>query len=55
LWRLGQTFGEQWQRFVAGMEEQERSDQEIFERLMNDPRTQAALRGIIAGMRKKER
>jgi translation initiation factor 2 alpha subunit (eIF-2alpha) len=48
LWRLGQTFGEQWQRFIAGMEEQERTEQERLDRMMQDPKLQKALREIIA-------
>jgi len=41
LWRLGQTFGEEWQRFIAGVEEREKSEQErretMFEQLRKSP------------------
>jgi hypothetical protein len=55
LHRLGLTLGEQWQRFVAGHEAQERSDQEFLDRALESPKLQDALRNVIAGMRKKER
>lgn len=48
LWRLGQTFGEQWQRFIAGMEELERSEQERLDRLMQNPELRKAVAKIIA-------
>jgi hypothetical protein len=37
LWRLGQTFGEQWQRFVAGVEEKEKEREERVDQMMQDP------------------
>jgi hypothetical protein len=41
LWRLGQTFGEEWQRFIAGVEKRERTEQEfrqkMVEQLLQDP------------------
>jgi Arc-like DNA binding dprotein len=38
LWRLGQTFGEAWQRFIAGIEEKEKEHQEHVDQMMQDPR-----------------
>jgi hypothetical protein len=38
LWRLGQTFGEAWQRFIAGVEEKEKEHQEHVDQMMQDPR-----------------
>lgn len=46
LWRLGQTFSDQWQGFIAGVEQQERQKQENFERMMQDPRTLATLETV---------
>ena len=54
LWRLGQTFGEEWQRFIAGVEDRERRDQENLERIRLDPRMQELIAKIIADMPKKE-
>ena len=53
LWRLGQTFGEQWQRFIAGMEEVERTEQEILERMKQDPEFNKALAEMVARLPKK--
>jgi Arc-like DNA binding domain len=54
LWRLGLTLGEQWQEFIAGMEEQERTEQERRDQLMQDPKFQKSLGEIIAKHFKKE-
>ncbi len=47
LWRLGQTFGEEWQRFITGVEEREKREQELHqkrvERLLQDPEFMAAI------------
>ena len=41
LYRLGQTFGPEWQRFINGVEEQERRDEKfrrkMVEQLLQDP------------------
>ena len=41
LWRLGQTFGEKWQAFIAGVEAREKAEeeirQELVERLVKTP------------------
>lgn len=55
LWRLGQTFGEQWQRFIAGMEALERNEQERLDRLMQDPKLREAVAKIVATLPKKEK
>ena len=52
LYRLGLTLGEKWQRFVAGIEEEERSDQELLNRALENPKLQDTLRNIIASMRR---
>jgi hypothetical protein len=54
LYRLDQTFGEEFLRFVTHQEEQERSEQERFERIRQDPRMQEVIAKIIADMPKKE-
>jgi hypothetical protein len=54
LWRLGQTFDEEWGRLVAGMEDQERRDQEFLDRMRHDPKMQKTLAEIIAKLPKKE-
>jgi Arc-like DNA binding domain len=54
LWRLGQTFSKRWQEFIAGMEEQERTEQERRDQLMQDPKFQKSLSEIIARHFKKE-
>jgi hypothetical protein len=53
LWRLGQTFGEQWQRFIAGIEERERSEQELRDRMMENPALQKIVADLIAKHRAK--
>jgi len=47
LWRLGQTFGKEWMAFVGEMEEQERNDQEVLDRLMNNPQLRQTLWKIV--------
>ena len=47
LWRLGQTFSEQWQRFVAGIEEDEINRQEWMKRLVENPKFQQVMSEII--------
>ena len=37
LYRLGLTLDEQWQRFVAGIEKEEKSVAELCERVINSP------------------
>ena len=53
LWRLGQTFGEQWQRFIAGVEERERSEQERRDRILQDPKFQQWFAEAIAKLDKE--
>jgi hypothetical protein len=48
LWRLGQTFGEEWQRFIAGVEAQEKSDEEFLERMRQDPAHKKFMAELIA-------
>lgn len=48
LWRLGQTFSEQWQRFIAGVEERERKAEEIGKRLAESPEVQKIISDLIA-------
>ena len=55
LWRLGQSFGPHEQRLAAGIEEEERSDNELLNRALENPKLQETLRNIIVGMRKKEK
>ncbi len=47
LWRLGQTFSEQWQRFIAGIEEDEINRQEWMKRLVENPKFQQVMSEII--------
>jgi Mg2+ and Co2+ transporter CorA len=54
LWRLGQTFDEKWQQFIAGMEQIERDQREFTDRLMQNPEFREKMTEIIANMRKKE-
>jgi hypothetical protein len=55
LWRLGQTFGEEWQRFIAGVEEREKSEQEhrqkMVEQLLQDPEFMAMIDRLGKGKR----
>ena len=53
LWRLGRTLSEQWREFIAGMEEQERTEQERRDQLMQDPKFQKSLSEIVARHLKK--
>ena len=50
LWRLGQTFDEEWRQGVTEMEDQERRDEEFLERMRQNPKAQKALAEIIATM-----
>lgn len=47
LYRLGQTFGEEWQRFIAGVEEREKSEQEWRQRMLQDPEVQKGIWEVI--------
>lgn len=47
LYRLGQTFSEEWQRFIAGVEERERSEQEWRQRMLQDPEVQKGIWEVI--------
>jgi hypothetical protein len=55
LWRLGQTFGEEWQRFIAGVEERERGEEEhrkkMVEQLLQDPEFMAMIDRLGKGKR----
>jgi hypothetical protein len=48
LWRLGRTFGPEWQEFVTGMEDRERREQELRERVLQDPKMRKTLDELIA-------
>ncbi len=48
IWRLGQTLSEEWQRFIAGMEEKEQHEQEFIERAMQSPAMRKVLADLIA-------
>ncbi len=48
LWRLGQTFDEEWGRLATQMEEREKRDQDFLERIRQDPEQQRALAELIA-------
>jgi translation initiation factor 2 alpha subunit (eIF-2alpha) len=48
LWRLGQTFDEEWGRLTTQMEEREKRNQDLLERMRNDPELQKSLAEIIA-------
>ena len=54
LYRLDQTFGEEFLRFIGHQEEQERRDQEMLDKVRQDPKIQKVLGEIVARMRKKE-
>src|SRR5262245_44137569 len=54
LYRLGQTLSPEWRKFIAGMEEIERREQEYMEQAMQDPKVQETLRKIILEMRLKD-
>lgn len=47
LYRLDQTFGEEFLRFITHQEERERSDQELLDKFRQDPRAQATMRDLI--------
>jgi hypothetical protein len=48
LWRLGQTFDEEWGRLTAQMEDREKRDQDLLEQFRQDPEKQKALAELIA-------
>ena len=50
LWRLGQTFSDQWRGFVAGVEEQQRREEEELERIMQSPKMWATLKIVVADL-----
>jgi hypothetical protein len=47
LWRLDQTFGEEFLRFITHQEERERTDQELLEKFTQDPKAQALMKELI--------
>jgi Arc-like DNA binding domain len=51
LWRLGQTLSEDWQRFIVGLEVREREEEELRERIMQNPEMQETLKRLIADLR----
>ena len=53
LWRLGQTFGEEWQRFIAGVETREKKAQEIRDQVLQDPELQKVLTKLVAPLIEK--
>jgi translation initiation factor 2 alpha subunit (eIF-2alpha) len=55
LWRLGQTFDEEWGRLTNQMEERQKRDQDLLERMRNDPELQKSLAEIIAKHIRKDR
>jgi Arc-like DNA binding domain len=52
LWRLGQTLGEDWQRFIAGMEEREEREQEFIQRAIQSPAMKKVLEELYARLPK---
>lgn len=54
LWRLGQTFGEEWQRFIAGVEEREKREKELREQLYQDPEFQKWVDRKMAELMEKD-
>jgi hypothetical protein len=50
LWRLGQTFSPEWQRFLAGIAEEQDRQRDVVERLWQNPELQQTLRRLIAEM-----
>jgi hypothetical protein len=53
LWRLGQTFGDEWQRFIAGVETREKKAQEIRDRVLQDPELEKFLTKLVAPLIEK--
>jgi len=55
LYRLGQTFGEEWQRFISRVEEREKGEQEhrqkMVEQLLQDPNFVAMIDRLGKGER----
>ena len=47
LYRLGQTFGEEWQQFINGVEEREKSEEEWRQRMLQDPKVQKGIWEVI--------
>jgi translation initiation factor 2 alpha subunit (eIF-2alpha) len=47
LWRLGQTFGKEWLEFIGEIEQQERNEKEVLDRLMNNPRLKETLWTLV--------
>jgi hypothetical protein len=48
LWRLGQTFSPEWQRFIAGIAEEQDRQRDVIDQLLQNPRLQQTLRELIA-------
>ena len=57
LWRLGQTFDDEWGRLTTQMEDREKRDQDLLERIRQDPEKRKALAELIATLieKRKER
>ena len=43
LYRLGQTLGDDWQRFITRKEERQRTEEEQRQRWLQDPKIQKAV------------
>jgi Arc-like DNA binding domain len=55
LWRLGQTFDQAVQEFIADREEADKREREMFDQMMQDPEQRKRLLEIVAKMPKKEK
>lgn len=55
LWRLGHTFGEEWEEFVGRAEERENQRQELLEEVRLRPEIQASLTKILARFKEQKK
>jgi hypothetical protein len=53
LFRLSRTFGPEWQQLVLKVEDREKQEQEMLERISQHPKVQATLARVIAELREK--
>jgi hypothetical protein len=53
LFRLTRSLGPEWGDLVSRAEERERQEQELIERMREDPKVQASLAKVIAELREK--
>jgi Arc-like DNA binding domain len=53
LWRLSQTFGEEWQRYIAGIEKAEHEADELRKKIVDSPKFKTFIEEFLAKQAKE--